>query len=472
MTVRQRVAVLTWLLPLTIAVLFILFHIGSARWLQDTGLVLNTNLSAVLFYVAIVVVLVFLALKQIGIWLGNTSQSQPQVKADAERLAQIADTSDDAILSLDSKGLIDTWNVGAQRLFGFEAAIARGHPLSDLLGGGEAAQVESRWLSDEVQQRGSVRGHETTCLSADGRRVEVEATATLLKSDNGQLAGMSVIMRDISRRRHREEEAQRLNATLNLQAAERNSELAVKVRELGRANSELQKLDQTRTEFVSLVSHQIRAPLTNMGGAVQRMQTDCGAINPTCARMFTIFEQQVDRLDRLVQDVLNASRLEAGEASLQQEPVSLMPIVRQAAAEIRAGTPDRTILVADKPGLPLVYADRDRVAEVLGNLLDNADKYSPPGKEIAVQLRADQTEVTVAVCDAGPGIPPQDLDRIFDKFYRTDSSDAQTAYGYGLGLYICRQLMEAQGGRIWAENQPDGGALFSFALPVWQEKDG
>lgn len=470
-TIRRRVITLTWLLPLTIALLYVVFHIGPARWLQDIGLVSSGSFVATLFYATAGSVFVFLVLRQISIWLGETDQSQLRLEADAERLAQITKTSADAILSLDSQGLIDTWNSGAQRLFGFEAAIARGHPFSDLLGGGEAARVENRWLCEEVQQRGSVRGHETTCFAADGRRVEVEATVTLLKSDNGRPAGMSVILRDITRRRRRAEESQRLNTTLSQQAAERNSELAVKVRELGQANLELHKLDRTRSEFVSLVSHQIRAPLTNMGGAVQRMQTDCGAINPTCARMFTIFEQQVNRLDRLVQDVLNASQLEAGEASLQPEPVSVMPIVRQAAAEIRAGTPDRTIHVAEKPGLPLVYADRDRVAEVLVNLLDNADKYSPKGKDIAVQLRADQTEVTVAVHDAGPGIPSQDLERIFDKFYRTDSSDAQTAYGYGLGLYVCRKLIEAQGGRIWAENQPEGGALFSFALPVWQEKD-
>jgi K+-sensing histidine kinase KdpD len=348
------------------------------------------------------------------------------------------------------------------------------HPerFADLLGGGEAAQIESHWLCEAVRQAGFIRGNETTCIAAGGRRVNVDLTANLLRGNKGQPAGIAVVLRDITRRRHREEETRRLNATLNQQATERNDELAVKVQELGRANIELQKLDQTRSELVSLVSHQIRAPLTNMGGAVQRMQVDCGAINPTCARMFTIFEQQVDRLDRLVQDVLNASQLEAGEVSLQLEPISVMPIARQVANEIRAGTPGRTIHLVDKPGLPLVYADRDRVAEVLGNLLDNADKYSPPGVEIAVQIRADQTEVTVAVRDAGPGIPPRDLERVFDKFYRTDSSDAQAAYGYGLGLYVCRRLVEAQGGHIWAENHPDAGALFSFALPVWQEKDG
>jgi K+-sensing histidine kinase KdpD len=119
-----------------------------------------------------------------------------------------------------------------------------------------------------------------------------------------------------------------------------------------------------------------------------------------------------------------------------------------------------------KPGLPLVYADRDRVAEVLTNLLDNADKYSPRGMEIAIEVRADQVEVTISVRDQGRGLPAADLDRVFDKFYRADNSDSQAAYGYGLGLYVCRQLIEAHHGRIWAENDPQGGAVFSFTLPV------
>ena len=103
---------------------------------------------------------------------------------------------------------------------------------------------------------------------------------------------------------------------------------------------------------------------------------------------------------------------------------------------------------------------------MLANLLDNADQYSPGGQSVAVEVRADQTEVTVSVRDAGPGIPPGDLERVFEKFYRADNSDSQVAYGYGLGLHICRRLVQAQGGRIWAENAPTGGAVFSFTLPV------
>jgi signal transduction histidine kinase len=221
-----------------------------------------------------------------------------------------------------------------------------------------------------------------------------------------------------------------------------------------------------RAEFVSVVSHQIRAPLTNMRGAVERMGNDCHVINATCSRMFVILEQQARRLDRLVQDVLNAARIESGQLALEPEPMSVLPVIQQIVDQVRARATGRSYQVSNKPGLPLVFADRDRVAEVLANLLDNADKYSPPGCEAIIDVRADQDQVTISVRDFGVGVPEQDLDRVFDKFYRADSSDSQPAYGYGLGLYVCRRLIEAQGGHIWAENAAGGGAVFSFTLPV------
>jgi two-component system sensor histidine kinase KdpD len=201
------------------------------------------------------------------------------------------------------------------------------------------------------------------------------------------------------------------------------------------------------------------------------MQTDCHMTNPTCQRMFTILKQETIRLDRLVQNVLNVTRLEAGDVSFHPEPISILPVVQQIVAQNQPRLAGRTVQLPLKPGLPLVYADRDWVAEVLANLLGNAAKYSPPGQEISVDARADQTEVTISVRDCGPGLPPSDLERIFDKFYRADNSDSQIAYGYGLGLYICRHLVAAQHGRIWAENHSGGGAVFSFTLPVWQGYD-
>jgi two-component system sensor histidine kinase KdpD len=187
--------------------------------------------------------------------------------------------------------------------------------------------------------------------------------------------------------------------------------------------------------------------------------------------MFTILEDQVFRLDGLVQNVLASNRIEADDLALHREPISVLPLLHQMIEQNRARSVERHIVLPEKPGLPLVLADRERIADVLTNLLDNADKYSPPGQPIEVNVRADDDAVTVSVRDHGPGLPRGDLERVFDKFYRTDSSDSQSAYGYGLGLYVCRRLVEAQGGRIWAENHDTGGAVFSFFLPVWEGND-
>lgn len=465
-TLQQRIAILRWALPLLFATLAVVYQLGPARWVHDTYGHDIHYVVEIMFYATVGPLLAFWTLTRISRWLDEKERAEQQARASERRLASITAASADAILGLDSAGRIESWNRGAELLFGHSADQFRGRRLTDLLGGGEAAEVELRWLVEAVQQAGFVRGHETTGWDAEGRPVAVELTATRLADEAERYLGLSVILRDITDRKRREEEIRRLNANLMEQVAERTRELAEKVEALGRANVELQKLDRMRSEFVSLVSHQLRAPLTNMHGAVEHIEANCSVQNPTCVRMLSILNQQAGRLDRLVRDVLNAARIESGDLALHPEPISVLPVIQQVVEQIRPRTADRLIHLPTKPGLPFVLADRDRVAEVLTNLLDNADKYSPRGTDIIIEVQADQTEVTLAVRDSGRGLPPGDLDRVFDKFYRADSGDAQTAYGYGLGLYVCRQLIEAQGGRIWAENAPGGGAVFSFTLPV------
>lgn len=465
---RQRLTFLRWGLPLGFALSVVLYQLGPMRWVHNTFGHLAYFSAETVFYALVSVLITFWMLASVDRWLAEKEQAESLTGIRERRLAAILTASADAILSIDADGVIESWNRGAELLFGYEAAKIQGRPFSVLLEGGAATKVELGWLKEMVHQQRIIRGHETVCRDVDGHAINVELTATLLTNEQGGPSGMSIILRDITHRKRREERIQQRNASLNEQIAARTHELTIKVEELVQANAALQKLNQTRSEFVSLLSHQIRAPLTNMSGALQRMQTDCQAVNPTCSRMFAIYNQQITRLDRLVQDVLNASRLEAGEMFFQPEPISVLPVMQQVVEQIETRTADRLIQLPTKPGLPLIYADRDRVAEILVNLLDNADKYSPPGQEISVEVRADQTEVTIAVRDCGPGLPPEDLEHVFDKFYRTDSSDSQAAYGYGLGLYVCHHLVKAQDGRIWAENHPDGGAIFSFTLPVWQ----
>lgn len=465
-TLRQRLVILRWALPIAFAGMAVLYQFGFARSVQHSHGELAHFVVEIVFYGTSGPLVAFWALTLIRHWLDEKECAEKQARAIERRLASITAASADAILSLAPTGQIESWNLGAELLFGYSAEEMRGRRITDLFGDGEAAEVECRKLTETVQQAGFVRGHEATCRDARGGRIAVELTATHLTDEAGQSLGLSVILRDITRRKRREQEICQLNASLNEQVAERTYELAEKVDELARVNEDLQKLDQMRSEFVALVSHQIRAPLTNMRGAVERMQMNCKAANPICARMLNIVNQQTGRLERLVQKVLNAARLEAGELTLYPEPTSLLPVVGQTVAQMRARTIDRPFRLSSERPLPLVFADRDRVAEILANLLDNADKYSPPGQEVIIGMQRGEAEVILSVRDGGPGLKSHDLERVFDRFYRADSSDSQAAYGYGLGLYVCRCLVETHGGRIWAENAPDGGAVFSFTLPL------
>jgi PAS domain S-box-containing protein len=466
--VRQRIARLRWALPLALGLAAVLYEIGPGRWIHDAYGATDYFGLDILFYATAAPAMAYLVLTYISRWVDDKERAEQQARASQEQLASVTAASADAILVLDTAGRIKSWNRGAELMFGYPAAGVLGQRLTRLLGNGEAAEVTFRWLMDEVRRAGFIRGYELTARDGAGHDVNLELTMTDLAGAADQSQGVSVILRDVTDRKRREAEIQRLNAGLSEQVAERTRELADKVEQLARANAELHKLDQMRSEFVSLVSHQIRAPLTNIRGAVERMSTDCGAINLTCQHMFAVVNEQTQRLDHLVRDVLNAEHVEAGELVLHAEPISVLPVVQQVAEQMRTRSARRPVQLPTKPGLPLVLADRDRVAEVLTNLLDNADKYSPPGSPVAVEVRADQVEVTLSVRDAGRGLSSGSFDQLFQKFYRADSSDSQPAYGYGLGLYVCRRLIEAHGGRIWAENHPQGGAVFSFTLPVAQ----
>lgn len=465
-TLKQRIILLRRFLPITLIIVTIVYQLWSANLVHNETDDTIHLVVEFLFYATVGPLLIFWALTQLVHWVEEKERVEKQARATEQRLAWITTASADAIISLDPQGHITSWNRGAELIFGYPVAQMQDRPLLELFGGGEAAEIEFRWLVEAVRQEGFIRGHETTCWNTAGQKIIVELTATQLTDEVGQELAISVIMRDVTERQHREEEIRRLNANLREQVDERTRELAEKVEELAQANAELQDLDRLRSEFVSLVSHQLRAPLTNMYGALDHIEVNCPAMNTTCVRMVPILNQQVERLDRMVRDVLNMTRIESGALTLHSEPVSVLPIVQQVVEQVRARAAVRSFSVPTEPGLPLIFADRDQVVEVLANLLDNADKYSPPGKEVIIEAQANQTEVTLSVRDFGPGLSPTDLERVFEKFHRSDGSDSQAVYGYGLGLYICRRLIEAQGGRIWAENHPSGGTVFSFALPV------
>jgi PAS domain S-box-containing protein len=392
-------------------------------------------------------------------WIARAMAAGEAVEARARRgeryLASITSLSADGILSLDNDDVIQSWNRGAEEILGYTAREVVGRHVAVLLPPekrerGELGVIRERLLAD-----GHVRGFQTERLCQDGAPVPVELTQTLLRGEDGHFVGSSVILRDITERLASEAAIRQLNRDLEARVAERTAELVA-------ANAELTQLDALKDEFVSLVSHELRAPLTNINASVELAL----ASRPPQAleAKLAIIGQEAQRLTRLVQSILDVSRIQAGRLVLLTAPVDAAAVCR---AVVGRQAPDRPWQVSVAAGTPPVLADAERLQEVLANLLDNAVKYSPPGTPVDLAARPlGAEEVLFSVTDRGVGIPAGELAKVFERFHRVERGDARATYGHGLGLYIARRLVEAHGGRMWAESTgPGQGATFLFTLP-------
>lgn len=237
--------------------------------------------------------------------------------------------------------------------------------------------------------------------------------------------------------------------------------------ELRQANERLRELDRLKSEFVSLVSHELRAPLTNIKGAVELLLENVEASQEYQPQeLLQVINGEVGRLSRLVQGVLEVTRIEAGTLGVQQEPLDLKQHLDKIVRQLQFRAPQHEFVLPEKERVPRILADPDRLDDILTNLLDNAVKYSPQGGRIVVQTQPAADQLIISVRDQGIGIPQGQLDDVFEKFHRVDMSDARQSYGYGLGLYITRKLVEAHGGQIWVESRPGQGSRFSFTMPL------
>ncbi|MDW7991091.1 MAG: ATP-binding protein [Anaerolineae bacterium] len=209
----------------------------------------------------------------------------------------------------------------------------------------------------------------------------------------------------------------------------------------------------------------MRTPLTVLQGTLEAM---VDGIYPTDRENLQAALAQVRTLSRLVEDLRLLAQADAGELTLNRTVLDLGAFLEEVVEAHRLQAQERQITLAlERPSaLPLVLADRDRLAQVMGNLLANALRYTPPGGRIAVQVVPRGREVAVSVADNGPGVPASDLPHLFERFWRRDSSRQRATGGSGLGLSIARHIVEAHGGHIWAEPTPGGGLTVTFTLPT------
>jgi signal transduction histidine kinase len=238
--------------------------------------------------------------------------------------------------------------------------------------------------------------------------------------------------------------------------------------ELEQEESKRDELDRLKDDFVLTASHELRSPLTSVQGFAELLMLDRDNLTPKQLETVQIILDNCRHLVRLLNDLLDLARSDAGRLSIRPEPTELGPLIEDAVRTMRAQTETggQTLDQEIEPGLPLVAAEPGRIRQILVNLLTNAHEYSPEGASIRVIARAEAAEVVVSVIDDGPGIPEAQLGQIFERFTRGDAGLTQRVGGTGLGLAISKSLVELHGGRIEVDSTPGAGSTFSIRLPV------
>lgn len=229
--------------------------------------------------------------------------------------------------------------------------------------------------------------------------------------------------------------------------------------------SPFKELERMREEWTSLITHDLRQPITSISGFAGVL-AEHPDLPPHLRSKVVHIVAAARRLGRMTADLLEASRLESNQLALEMQPTDLAALVREVIERLAVELQDHPVRVVEGGALPLLVVDPERIEQVLGNLLSNAAKYSPPGSPIVVELGVQGDEVVVGVINEGDGLRAEELATIFRRFHRSDSARRSRVRGLGLGLYIARGLVEAHGGRIWAETEPGRSVTFRIALPA------
>ena len=361
--------------------------------------------------------------------LTNDIEAKHKVELDLrnanEVLGAIIESSPLAIVAFDLEWRVTMWNPTAEELFGY--------CTEEMMGNDYRPVVQDEFLEDfEARSKRAIAGDdgyvtERAAKRRDGTRIEIRVSVAPLHDCDGQVSGLVGMFVDITEARH---------------------------------------IELTKATFLSMVSHELRTPLTSIIGYADLMgQIDLREKPKLFAQMLGKIRERGNTMRGLIDDLLDLTQIQAGPLRLDLANIDLAGIVRDSAGQVELGPAHR--LVVDAPdGLPLVAADRERIARVIRSLVSNAVKYSPDGGEVGVRVSAENDRVQVAVSDQGIGIDAADVEQVLERFTQADMSDTRTFGGVGVGLFLAKQIMTAHKGDLQVDSTPGDGSTFTFSLPV------
>ncbi|HKE06117.1 MAG TPA: PAS domain S-box protein [Blastocatellia bacterium] len=371
-----------------------------------------------------------------------------QAESAAAYLAAIVESSDDAIIGTDLKGNINSWNKGAERLLGYTAAETIGNPVTMLLP--PLRMDEEPRILDLLRTGERIDHYETIRRRKDGTDIDVSLTVSPIQNQVGEIIGASKTARDITDRKHAEEEREQFLA---------------RERE---ARAEAEEANRLKDEFLATVSHELRSPLNAILGWA-RLLSESKLTEERLEHGLEIIERNAQAQARLIEDLLDVSRIVSGKLSIHTRPVILNQTIDGVVASMRPSAEAKGIaLRLTESGREIsIIGDADRLQQVVRNLLSNAIKFTPDGGRIEVELRRVGAHVELRVSDTGRGISPEFLPHVFDRFRQAYRTDAGARAGLGLGLTIVRYIVEAHGGSVTTESLGVGqGATFTVILPM------
>ncbi len=371
-------------------------------------------------------------LERVGIYIGealHTFIAEEALQESEKRYRDLYEQAPDAYFSVGADGIIKRANLRATELLGYSREELVGKPVIDLYadtpsGKATAQAVFKRFISGE-----EVRDQELEVKRADGTSLWVNLSVRPIRDKEGRVVASRSIMVDVTEHR---------------------------------------KLDQLKDDFIGLVSHELRSPMTVITGAINTALTEAERLSPEETRqLLKDAATESETLSNLLTNLLELSRVQAQRLVLYSEAIDAKKVIQEALDKVKRQYATHKFVISLPRRLPRVQADPLRLERILYNLLENAAKYSPSGGEVRVSAKRQGEQLAFSVSDRGIGISPADQEKLFAPFQRLGERPSGVR-GVGLGLMVCRRLVEAHGGHIWVESEPDKGSTFSFTIPLSQ----